>query len=97
MSNGEDRAILTGNGVFFGEYDMGAVTTVRYSHIEVGRISMFIQDHVAGAIENAVIGISHKIVKQFRDGFISSFGGGCLLGTDIYECNKELVVNRTRI
>ena len=34
------------------------------------------QDHVAGAIDNAVIGISCNVVKQLRYVFIGIFGGG---------------------
>ena len=76
LINGEDRSIVTWNGVVFGEHDMGVSTTTRFADVEVGSVSTGIQDHVAGAIENSVIGISHNIVKQLRYGFISLFGCG---------------------
>ena len=41
------------------------------------------QDHIAGAIDNAVIAIGRHIVKQLQYGFISLFGSGGLMGANI--------------
>ena len=63
MSNVEDRAIVTWNMIVFGEHGMGAGTTVIFDGVEVDSSSMGSQDNITGAIDNAVIGISHNIVK----------------------------------
>ena len=92
MRNGEDRAIVMGNRVFFRENDVGDGKTTIFYDVEVGGVNMVSQDHVAGAIYNSVIGISCNTVNKLRDGFISPFCCVCLLDTNLAECNKEIVV-----
>ena len=64
LSNDKYIAILTRIGVVFREHDIGASVTTSSVDVEVGPVSMGSQNHIAGAIDNAVIGISHNVVKQ---------------------------------
>ena len=97
MRNGKDRAIVTGNGIILGEHDMCAGTNAIFADIEVGSVSMGIEDHVSGAIYNTFIGIGCNVIKQLRDGIIGAFVGCCLLGANFAECNKYRDVNGARI
>ena len=82
MSNGKYRDFVMGVEVVFGEHDIGAGATTRFSDVEVGHVSMGSQDNIAGAIYDDVIGIGLHIVKQLRNGFISPCGRSGLLGTN---------------
>jgi hypothetical protein len=54
---------------------------------------MSAENHVAGAICGAVIGVSGQVVKKLIHGNIGSFSGCGLLGTQGAESGKEFVVN----
>ena len=88
---------MAGIGVVFGEHDIGAGATTQFYDVDVGHVRISRQYHIAGMIYNSVIGISRNVFKKLRCGFISPFGRGSLLGTNIAECHKDLVVYVTCI
>ena len=88
---------MEGIGVVFREHGIGAGANMRFSGVEVVRISIGIQNRIAGLIDNAVIGIGFHIVKQLQYGFIGHFNRNGLLGKNLCKCHKELVVYGTCI
>ena len=81
---------MTGIGVVFGDHDIVAGMTTGPSDVEIVCISMGSQDRISGAIDISVIGIGHRIVKQLRNGFISPFGRGGLMGTNLAKFYKDI-------
>ena len=56
---------------------------------------MKIKDNIHGSIHNDVVGMGGNIIKQFCDGLICTFYGGCLLRADYTKDQKVFVIYRT--
>ncbi len=56
-------------------------------------VGMSAENHVAGAICGAVVGVRSQIVEKLVHGNIGGFSGCGLLGTESVEAGKEFVVD----
>ena len=51
------------------------------------------EDHGAGAVEDAVVGVGREVVQELSEFGLGEFGGCCLGVSKLAEVNEELVVD----
>ncbi len=84
---------MLGEGVVFGDKDVGTGSTAAlYFVVKVG-VGVSAENHVAGAICDALFWVRGQVVKELVCGNIGGFGGCGLLGAQGAEGGKEFVVN----
>ena len=83
--------------VIFRAHDVSARAAVRFAGIEVGGIGVGCEDHAAGTVEDAIIGISGAVVQKMIKPGVGGFCGCCLLGANFTEGMEKLVVYCSRI
>ena len=83
--------------VIFRAHDVGASAAAGFSGIEVGSIRVGREDHVAGSVGDAIIGIGGAVVQELVDFVVGAAGGGRLFGADVAESMEEFVVYGTGI
>ena len=97
MGEGEDGSIVRRDGVVFGEHDVCSSPAACFAGVEVGGVGVGREDHAAGMVEDAIIGISGAVVQKMIKLGVGGFCGCCLLGANFTEGMKKLVVNHPRI
>ena len=66
IGNGEDRTVMSGDRVVFGEHDVGASAAAGFADVEIRGVCVAAEDHVAGAVRDAVVGIRSKVVEELQ-------------------------------
>ena len=64
-----------------------------FAVVEIGGIG----DHVAGSIENVIIGVGGNIIEELIDGQRGCFSVGCVFGADRADGDQEIVIHRSSI
>ena len=72
---------------------MGASAAASFADIEVHGVEMGWEDHVAGAVGDAVGWVSCHKVEELSDGIVGGLCGGGLLLAEFAEDNKKFVVH----
>lgn len=78
----EDRAVEAGDLIVFGEKDMCPSSASSLGFIVKTGVRVCCEDHFAGAVHCAVIGIRGEIVEELMDGILGILGRLGLTGTD---------------
>ena len=93
----KDGAIHAGNWVVFREEYVSTHAAASFADVKVGSVSVGGSNHLAGSIDNAIVGIGGYIVEELVDGERGGFGGGGLFGADGVHGNQELVVDSAAV
>ena len=64
-------------------------TAASGGHIEIGRITMDVQDHVGGAEPNCGIRMSGTVVEELSNGKVGASGGARLFVGNCAECHED--------
>ena len=54
---------------------MGYCATVGLGYVEVGNVSVSCEDHVAGAVGDAIVGICGEVIKELEHVSVCVVGG----------------------
>jgi hypothetical protein len=65
--------------------------------VEVGRVAVYLENHVAGLIAEYSIRVSSGIIKELDDCFHSGFGGRALFRGEVAKCDEHGGVNCTGV
>ena len=66
---------MEGDQEVFYKNDVGAWAAAGFSYVEVGSVSVAYKCHVVGAVGDAVVGISGKVIKELEHVPVCAFGG----------------------
>ena len=59
---------------------MRAGTAVRTGVVEIRHVGVSLEDHGAGSVEDAVVGVGGEIVEELAEVGLGELGGRCLCG-----------------
>ena len=76
---------------------MGTSAASGLVNIKVGNIRVSGENHVAGPVGDAIIGVGGSIVQELIDFVVGAAGCGSLFGANVVESMEEFVVNGTGI
>ena len=83
--------------VIFRAHDVGASPAAGFAGIEVGGIGVGREDHVAGSVGDAIVGVGGTVVQELVDFVIGAAFGRRLFGADVTESMEEFVVYDTGV
>jgi hypothetical protein len=83
---------VLGKWVIFGDKDVGTCSTVALCFVVKAGISVSAENHVAGAMCDAIVWVRGQVVEELVRGNIDGFSGCGLLGAQGAEGGKEFVV-----
>ena len=66
VGNGEDRAVMRGEGDIFGEHDVGASAAACFADVEVRGVCVAAKDHAAGTVRDAIVGICSEVIEELE-------------------------------
>ena len=71
---------------------MSAGTTVSMGNVDICGVGVGEEDHGAGSVEDAVVGVGGEVVKELTEVGLDELSGCGLCGSKVAEGEEELVV-----
>ena len=80
-----------------GEHDLSAGATASTGDVKIRGVGVGGEDHGAGLVEDAVVGVGGEVVEELTEVSLGELGGCGLCGSKVTKGKEELVVYCTTI
>jgi hypothetical protein len=87
----------TRDGGVIAEIEVATCSAACFWKVEVGRVAVYLENHVAGLIAKYSIRVSSGIIKELDDCFHSGFGSRALFRGEVAECDEHCGINSTGV
>ena len=71
---------------------MGARATASTGNVKIRNVGVGREDHGAGSVEDAVVGVGGEVVEELTEVGLGELGGCGLCGSKVAEGDEDLVI-----